>query len=152
MGPMIREEDAVRVGDWIKEAVASGARVLTGGDRSGTMYAPTLVADVKPEMRVSCDELFGPAVVATRFDDIDDAIALANDSIYGLSAALFTQNLEWAMKFVKKVHSGNLMINSGPAFRADLMPYGGLKESGMGKEGPGYAVQEMTELKMVAFH
>ncbi len=152
MGPMIREDDAIRVSDWIKEAVASGARVVTGGDRSGTMHAPTVVADVKPEMRISCDELFGPAVAVTRFDTVDQAIELANDSIYGLSAGLFTQNLDWAMRFVREVHSGNLMINSSPQFRADLMPYGGLKDSGMGKEGPRYAVEEMTELKMVAFH
>ena len=152
MGPMVRESDAIRVGDWISEAVSDGARVLTGGDRSGAMYAPTVIADVKPEMRVSWDELFGPAVTVTHFTDIDDAIRLANDSMYGLSAGLFAQNLEWAMKFVREVHSGNLMINSSPQFRADLMPYGGLKDSGMGKEGPSYAVQEMTELKMVAFH
>ena len=152
MGPMIRESDAVRVDQWIREAVDTGARLVTGGDRSGTMYAPTVVADVRPEMRISCDELFGPAVAVTRFDTIEDAIALANDSVYGLSAALYTQNLDWAMKFVRQVHSGNLMINSSPQFRVDLMPYGGLKDSGMGKEGPGYAVHEMTELKMVAFH
>ena len=97
-------------------------------------------------------ELFGPAVAVTRVNDIDEAIALANDSIYGLSAAIFTQNLEWAMRFAKEVQSGSLHINSGPTFRADLMPYGGLKESGMGKEGPRYAVKQMTELKMVVFH
>ena len=152
MGPMIRESDAVRVDEWIREAVDTGARLVTGGDRSGTMYAPTVVADVRPEMRISCDELFGPAVAVTRFDTIEEAIALANDSVYGLSAALYTQNLDWAMKFVRQVHSGNLMINSSPQFRVDLMPYGGLKDSGMGKEGPGYAIHEMTELKMVAFH
>ncbi|MEE2700892.1 MAG: aldehyde dehydrogenase family protein [Chloroflexota bacterium] len=151
MGPMIREGDAVRVSDWIKEAVATGARVVSGGERSGTMHAPTVIADVKPEMRISCDELFGPAVAVTSFDTIDQAIELANDSIYGLSAGLFTQNLDWAMRFVKEVHSGNLMINSSPQFRADLMPYGGLKDSGMGKEGPRYAIEEMTELKMVVF-
>ena len=152
MGPMIREGDAVRVSDWIKEAVATGARVVSGGERSGTMHAPTVIADVKPEMRISCDELFGPAVAVTSFDTVDQAIELANDSIYGLSAGLFTQNLDWAMRFVKEVHSGNLMINSSPQFRADLMPYGGLKDSGMGKEGPRYAIEEMTELKMVLFH
>ena len=151
MGPMVREADAVRVGHWIDEAVGTGARLVVGGEREGAMYAPTVIADVNPEMKISCDELFGPAVAVTRFNNIDEAIALANDSIYGLSAGLFTQNLEWAIKFAKEVHSGNLMINSGPQFRADLMPYGGLKDSGMGKEGPKYAVEEMTELKMVAF-
>jgi glyceraldehyde-3-phosphate dehydrogenase (NADP+) len=152
MGPMIRERDAIRVNEWIKEAVGSGARVVTGGERSGTMHQPTVVADVSPEMRISCEELFGPAVAVTPFSDIDEAIAMANDTIYGLSAAIFTQNLDWAMKFAREVASGNLHINSGPQYRADLMPYGGLKDSGMGKEGPRYAVQEMTELKMVVFH
>ena len=151
MGPMVREDDAVRVGEWIKEALGTGARLLVGGERSGAMYAPTVIADVNPEMRISCDELFGPAVAVTRFSEIDEAIALANDSIYGLSAGIFTQNLDWAIRFAREVHSGNLMINAGPQFRADLMPYGGLKDSGMGKEGPKYAVEEMTELKMVAF-
>jgi acyl-CoA reductase-like NAD-dependent aldehyde dehydrogenase len=152
MGPMIREADAVRVNHWIKEAVGQGARIVTGGGRQGRMHQPTVIADVKPEMRVSCDELFGPAVAVTRFKDIDEAIALANDTKYGLSAGIFTQNIDWAMKFAKEADSGNLMINSGPQWRADLMPYGGLKESGMGKEGPRYAVEEMTELKMVVFH
>ena len=152
MGPMIREPDAVRVSQWVEDAVGSGARLVTGGDRVGTMHAPTVVADVDPKMRISCDELFGPAVALTRFDSIDEAIAMANDTNYGLSAALFTENINWAMKFVRKVHSGNLMVNWGPQWRADLMPYGGLKESGMGKEGPKYAVEEMTELKMVIFH
>ncbi len=152
MGPMIREPDAVRVSQWVEDAVESGARLVTGGDRVGTMHAPTVVADVDPKMRISCDELFGPAVALTRFDSIDEAIAMANDTNYGLSAALFTENINWAMKFVRKVHSGNLMVNWGPQWRADLMPYGGLKESGMGKEGPKYAVEEMTELKMVIFH
>ena len=152
MGPMVREQDADRVDEWIREAVAGGARTLVGGEHSGAMYAPTVVADVKPEMKVSCDELFGPAVAVTPFSDIDEAIAMANDTIYGLSAAIFTQNLDWAMRFAREVDSGNLHINSGPQYRADLMPYGGLKDSGMGKEGPRYAVQEMTELKMVVFH
>lgn len=152
VGPMIRERDAIRVGEWVREAVASGARLLTGGERQGAIYAPTVVTDVKPDMRLFCDELFGPAVAVTRFDTIDEAIALANDTIYGLAAGIFTENLEWAMRFAREVEAGNLMINWGPQWRADLMPYGGLKESGFGKEGPRYAVLEMTELKLVCFH
>jgi len=152
VGPMIREKEAVRVDEWVKEAVASGARVVTGGTRQGAMYAPTVVADVKPQMRISCDELFGPAVAVTPFTDIDEAIALANDTNYGLAAGIFTENLEWAWKFAREVQSGNLHINWGPQWRADRMPYGGLKESGFGKEGPAYAIEEMTELKMVIFH
>ena len=152
MGPMVRPQDAVRVNEWVTEAVAGGARTVVGGEYEGSMHAPTVVADVSPEMRISCDELFGPAVAVTPFSDIDEAIAMANDTNYGLSAAIFTQNIDWAMKFAREVDSGNLMINSGPQWRADLMPYGGVKDSGMGKEGPRYAVQEMTELKMVIYH
>jgi acyl-CoA reductase-like NAD-dependent aldehyde dehydrogenase len=103
-------------------------------------------------MRISCDELFGPAVAVTRAADIDEAIRLANDTNYGLSAGIFTQNIDWALRFAREVESGNLHINWGPGWRADLMPYGGLKESGMGKEGPKYAIAEMTELKTVVIH
>ena len=152
VGPMVREGDAIRVEEWVREAVGGGARVIVGGARHGAIYAPTVVADVKPEMRISCDELFGPAVAVTSFDSMDEAIALANDTVYGLSAGIFTENLEWAMRFAREVESGNLHINWGPQWRADLMPYGGLKDSGFGKEGPRYAVEEMTETKMVVFH
>jgi len=152
MGPMIRASDADRVGQWISEAVDQGARILVGGDHEGTMHAPTVVVDTKPDMKVSREELFGPAVAVSSFNDIDEALAMANDSRFGLSAGIFTQNIDWAMRFAREVQSGNLHINSSPQWRADLMPYGGLKDSGMGKEGPGYAVQEMTELKMVVFH
>jgi len=152
VGPMVKESEAARVEDWINEAVAGGARLAVGGGRRGAIYIPAVVADVKPEMRVSRDELFGPAVAVTPFNSIEEAIALANDTVYGLSAGIFTENLEWAMKFAREVESGNLHVNWGPQWRADLMPYGGLKESGFGKEGPRYAVEEMTELKMVVFH
>ena len=152
MGPLIRDADAARVSQWIREAVSDGARIVAGGDRDGAMHQATVVADVTPEMRISGDEIFGPAVAVSRFSSIDEAIAMANDTRYGLSAGIFTKNLDWAMRFIREVHSGTVMVNSGPDWRADLMPYGGLKESGMGKEGPHYAVQEMTELKMVVFH
>ena len=152
MGPMIREKDAERVNQWVREAVGAGARLLAGGEYQGTLHQPTVVADVDPRMRISCDELFGPAVAVTRFATMDEGIALANDTRYGLSAAVFTQNIDWALRFAREVHSGNIHINWGPQWRADLMPYGGLKESGTGKEGPRYAVEEMTELKMVVIH
>jgi acyl-CoA reductase-like NAD-dependent aldehyde dehydrogenase len=152
MGPMIREADAVRVENWIQQAKFMGARVVAGGERQGALHAPTLVADVRPEMRISCEELFGPAVAVTSAATIEEAISLANDTNYGLSAGIFTRNLDWAMKFAREVDSGNLHINWGPQWRADLMPYGGLKESGFGKEGPKYAVQEMTDVKMVVLH
>lgn len=152
VGPMVKESEAVRVEEWIDEAVASGARLVAGGGRLGAIYVPAVIADVKPEMRVSRDELFGPAVAVTPFGTIDDAITLANDSIYGLAAGIFTENVEWAMKFAREAEAGNLHVNWGPQWRVDLMPYGGLKDSGFGKEGPKYAVEEMTELKMVVFH
>ena len=152
VGPMIKESEAVRVDQWINEAVGSGARLVAGGGRRGAIYLPAIVADVHPDMRISRDELFGPAVAVTPFDTIEDAIALANDSIYGLAAGIFTENVEWAMKFAREAEAGNLHVNWGSQWRVDLMPYGGLKDSGFGKEGPKYAVQEMTELKMVVFH
>lgn len=152
MGPMVREADARRVEDWIRDAKSAGARVLVGGRRQGTLFEPTLVADVRPDMRISCDELFGPAVAVTRAKDIDEAIRLANDTNYGLSAGIFTQDIDWAIRFAREVESGNIHINWGPGWRADLMPYGGLKESGMGKEGPKYAIAEMTETKTVVIH
>jgi glyceraldehyde-3-phosphate dehydrogenase (NADP+) len=152
MGPMIRERDAVRVAEWIHEAVEQGAKLIAGGSHTGTLHQPTLLADVQPAMRVVKDELFGPAVTVASAPGIEEAIALANNSRYGLSAGIFTQDIDAAMKFARHVDAGNLHINWGPAWRADLMPYGGLKESGFGKEGPKYAVQEMTELKTVVIH
>jgi acyl-CoA reductase-like NAD-dependent aldehyde dehydrogenase len=152
VGPMIHQREAGRVSDWIAEAVAEGADLLCGGDREGALAQPALLTAVTPGMRVSRDELFGPAVGTLSADSFDAAIALANDSRYGLSASIFTRDIDRAVDFARRVDSGNLHINWGPAWRADLMPYGGLKASGLGKEGPRYAVQEMTELKAVVIH
>ncbi len=152
VGPMVKESEAARVDEWVNEAVAGGARLVAGGGRRGALYMPAVVADVKPEMRISCDELFGPAVAVAPFESIDDAIASANDSVYGLAAGIFTEKIEWAMKFAREAEAGSLHVNWGPQWRVDLMPYGGLKDSGFGKEGPKYAVEEMTELKMIVFH
>lgn len=152
MGPMIREADAERVESWIHEAVAQGAKLVTGGQRQGTMHAPTILCDVDPKQRVSCEELFGPAVAVTPFGSFDEALALANGTNYGLSAAIFTQDIDRALRFAREVDAGSLHINWGTQWRADLMPYGGLKDSGIGKEGPRYAIREMTEEKMVVIH
>ena len=152
LGPMVRERDAERVQAWIQEAARAGGRLIRGGERQGAMVQPAIVADVDREMRISCEELFGPAVGLTPFESVDDAIASANATNYGLSAAVFTENLTNAMRFAREVESGNIHINWGSQWRADLMPYGGLKESGFGKEGPKYAVEEMTETKMVVMH
>jgi glyceraldehyde-3-phosphate dehydrogenase (NADP+) len=152
VGPMVREADAARVETWVKEAVAGGARLVTGGGRERALYRPAILDEVDPEMRVSKDELFGPAVALTCFDNINEAIRLANSTRYGLSAGIFTQDIDRALKFAREVDCGNLHINWGSQWRADLMPYGGLKDSGLGKEGPKYAVCEMTEEKMVVVH
>jgi len=152
IGPMIREREAQRVEQWVNEAVQGGARLVTGGERHGAMYAPTIVADVQPAMRISREELFGPAVAFTPFETVEEALALANDSQFGLAAGVFTESLETAMRFARELETGNIHINGGPSWRADAMPYGGLKASGFGKEGPRYAIEEMTELKMICLH
>ncbi|MCA9114467.1 MAG: aldehyde dehydrogenase family protein [Planctomycetaceae bacterium] len=152
VGPLVRETDAERVETWIREAVGSGATLVLGGERSGAVCTPAILDDVNPKMRVSCDELFGPAVALTHFSDLDEAIRLANDTRYGLSAGIFTRDIDRALRFAREVDSGNLHINWASQWRADLMPYGGLKDSGLGKEGPHRAVQEMTEEKMVVIH
>ena len=152
MGPMIRERDAQRVESWVTEAVQAGAKLVTGGCRHGTIYEPTILADVSPATRISCEELFGPAVAVTKVADLDEAIRLANSTNYGLSASIFTRDIDRALRFAREVDSGNLHVNWGTQWRADLMPYGGLKDSGLGKEGPRYAVREMSEEKMVVFH
>lgn len=152
MGPMVRESDAERVVEWIDEAVQRGARLVAGGQREGAMVTPAVLTGVPRESKLMREELFGPAIAVGTFSDIDAAIQMANDTQYGLSAGIFTRNIEWAMRFVNRVDAGNLHVNWGPQWRADLMPYGGLKESGYGKEGPRYAVEEMTDTKMVVIH
>lgn len=152
VGPLIREDDAVRIEHWVHEAVDGGARIVSGGQRNGAVYVPTVVADVDPEMRISREELFGPAVAVTSFSSVDEALRLANASAFGLAAGVFTEHLDTAMRFARELESGNIHINWGPQWRADLMPYGGLKQSGFGKEGPRYAIEEMTEVKMVVIH
>jgi glyceraldehyde-3-phosphate dehydrogenase (NADP+) len=152
LSAMVSEKEAERVEAWVSEAVANGARVVTGGQRQGAVFAPTIVADVKPEMRISCEELFGPAVAVTPVESVDEAITVANDSKYGLGSGIFTRDVTTALRFARDAQTGNVMINWTPLWRADLMPYGGFKGSGIGKEGPRYAVEEMTEMKTVVFH
>jgi acyl-CoA reductase-like NAD-dependent aldehyde dehydrogenase len=152
LSAMISAAEAQRVVDWLGEAVAGGARLVTGGQRDGAVLAPTIIADVTPGMRVSRDELFGPAVAVTPMASLDEALALANDSRYGLSAGIFTSDITAALRFARQAQSGNVHINWTPLWRADFMPYGGYKGSGIGKEGPRYALEEMTELKTVVVH
>jgi acyl-CoA reductase-like NAD-dependent aldehyde dehydrogenase len=152
LGPVISGAEAERVERTIRDAVEGGATLLTGGERDGAVVAPAVVGDVDPAMDLSRRELFGPAVALTRVAGLEEAVAFANDSDYGLGAGVFTTSLAHALRFARDVDSGSIQINSSPLWRADLMPYGGLKGSGVGKEGPRAAVEEMTELKTVVFH
>lgn len=152
LSAMITVADAQRVETWINEAVLGGARLITGGERQAGVYAPTVVADVKPQMRIFREELFGPAVAVTPVDTVEDAISMANKSSYGLGAGIFTRDINTAWRFAREVQSGTVQINWTPLWRADLMPYGGFKGSGIGREGPRYAIEEMTEIKTVVFH
>jgi acyl-CoA reductase-like NAD-dependent aldehyde dehydrogenase len=151
LSAMISSDEAERVESWIGDAVSGGARVLAGGGRDGSVHSATLVADVDPSMRLFRDELFGPAVAVTPAAGVDELLELANRSEYGLCAGVFTNDLDTAMRFGRELESGVVCINTAPPWRADLMPYGGFKESGIGTEGPRYAVQEMTEVRTVVF-
>jgi glyceraldehyde-3-phosphate dehydrogenase (NADP+) len=152
MGTLITAQEAVRVEQSISAATAEGAKVLLGGGRDGSIVTPAIIADVDPSSPLSKDELFGPAVAVSAADSWDDAIAQANDTIYGLSVGVFTSDLAGAVRAIRDIDSGNVHINWTPLWRADLMPYGGLKASGIGKEGPRQAVAEMTEEKTIVLH
>ena len=152
LGPLISEHDAVRVEAALRAGSENGARVVTGGERDGSVLTPAVVVDVDPGSALSQDELFGPAVAVSTASDVEQAIAVANATRYGLGAGIFTKDLSNAIRFAREVDSGNIHVNWTPLWRADLMPYGGLKGSGIGKEGPRYAVEEMTDLKTVVLH
>jgi acyl-CoA reductase-like NAD-dependent aldehyde dehydrogenase len=149
LGCMISEYEAERTMEWINEAVTGGAEVLIGGRRRGPFMEPTILTNVLPEMKCVCNEIFAPVFSIIPYDTIDEAIALANDSRYGLQAGVFTNSLDIASRCAEELEVGGVIINDVSAFRTDLMPYGGWKESGTGKEGPRYAIEEMTEEKIV---
>lgn len=152
IGPMISEQEAVRAEEWIKEAVAQGARILIGGKRHGAWLEPTILTDVKSDMNIVCMEAFAPVFSIIPYDTIEEAIDLVNDSVYGLQAGVFTNSLEVAQLCALKIETGGVIINDGATFRTDNMPYGGIKESGIGREGPQYTVKEMTEEKLIVFN
>ncbi len=146
---LISTDDRDRVKAWVDEAVAGGAQLLTGGDVRDGLLAPTVLRDVQPDMRVCRDEVFGPVVAVQSYRDLDDALALADDSRYGLQAGIFTARIDTAMRAANSLHYGTVLVNEVPTWRADQMPYGGVRESGNTKEGPAYAVREMTEERLV---
>jgi glyceraldehyde-3-phosphate dehydrogenase (NADP+) len=149
IGPLIDEAAAKRVEQWIQEAASQGARVLTGGKRTGSVVEATVLANVTPAMKVSCREVFGPVVTVSRYTQFDDALASLNDSEYGLQAGVFTQNVDRIFRAFRELEVGAVLANEIPTFRAEHMPYGGVKDSGFGREGVRYAIEEMTELKLL---
>ncbi len=149
IGPLIDHAAAQRVESWIGEAVADGARVLLGGKRMGSLVEATVLANVRPEMKVSCREVFGPVVTVTPYRQLSEAVALLNQSDYGLQAGLFTQDINKIFYAFRHLEVGAVLANEIPTFRADHMPYGGVKDSGLGREGVCAAIEDMTEPRML---
>jgi glyceraldehyde-3-phosphate dehydrogenase (NADP+) len=152
VGPMISVTAAERAERWIREAVEAGAKVLVGGERSGAFLMPTVLTDVTPEMKVSCEEVFAPVVVVSRYADFEEAIRQVNASRYGLQAGVFTRDVKRIFRAYEAIDVGGLIINDVPTYRADHMPYGGVKESGFGREGVRYAIEEMTEPRVLVMN
>lgn len=152
IGPLIDEGAAKRVETWITEAVAAGAKLRIGGKRQGSVVEATVLTDVTPQMKVSCQEVFGPVVTVTPYVKLDDALAGINDSPYGLQAGVFTRDVKKAFQSYRDLDVGTVLINEIPTFRADHMPYGGVKDSGLGREGLRYAIDEMTEIKLLVLN
>jgi len=149
VGPVIDEDARDRIVSWVEEAKSAGATVLTGGEVVDGLLQPTVLADVTPEMKVSCQEVFGPLCTVSPYDSFEEAFELANATEYGLQAGIFTANLKTALAAAAALEFGGVTVNEAPTFRADQMPYGGVKESGNTKEGPHYAVREMTEERLI---
>jgi acyl-CoA reductase-like NAD-dependent aldehyde dehydrogenase len=149
VGPVIDEGARDRVLTWIEEARQGGAEVLTGGELEGELIRPTVIANAPPDLKVSCEEVFGPVVTVSPYDTLDEAIQLANGTRYGLQAGIFTSNVRTALRAAQELDFGGVTVNEAPTFRADQMPYGGVKDSGNTREGPAYAVREFTEQRVV---
>ena len=152
VGPMISEEAAVKAEGLIKEAVRAGARILCGGGRERAMLEPTVLVDVKPEMKVSCQEVFAPVVTLDRFRDFKHAVEAVNNSAFGLQAGVFSKDLNNIFYAFNELEVGGVIVNDFPTYRIDNMPYGGVKNSGFGREGLKYAIEEMTEMKLLALN
>jgi glyceraldehyde-3-phosphate dehydrogenase (NADP+) len=149
LGPMVDELAAARTQRWVREAVDQGARVLLGGTAQGSWFAPTVIVDADPASQVCSEEAFAPLVVAFPFSDFEDALARVNDSRYGLQAGVFTGDLEHAWRAFETLEVGGVIVNDVPTYRVDHMPYGGVKDSGLGREGVRWAIEDMTELRLM---
>jgi acyl-CoA reductase-like NAD-dependent aldehyde dehydrogenase len=152
MGPMISEKEAKRVESWVEEATSMGAKIICGGEREGAIYYPTILTDVTANMKVMCQEVFAPVINVIPYEDIDQVFQAANDSEFGLQVGLFTSSLHLAMRAATELEFGGVIINDASTYRSDIMPYGGLKNSGLGKEGPRYAIEEMTDERIVVMN
>jgi acyl-CoA reductase-like NAD-dependent aldehyde dehydrogenase len=152
VGPVIDEEAKERILEWIEEARAGGAEILAGGEEQDGLIRPTVIGHASPELKVSCEEVFGPVVTVNAVDSVDEAIELANSTRYGLQAGIFTASLETALRAARALEFGGVTVNEAPTFRSDQMPYGGVKDSGNTREGPYYAVRELTEEHLVVLN
>lgn len=152
LGPVITDQAAQRIDAWVNEAAQAGATVLSGNRREGRMMQATVLTGVKDDMRVMHEEVFGPVVNILPFDDFDSALTAVDSSPFGLQAGIFTRDLNRAMSAVQKLNVGGVILNDAPTFRVDHMPYGGNKDSGIGREGPRFAIEDMTTLKMVVMN
>lgn len=152
LGPMIDEQSARRTELWIKEAVNQGAVIASGGLRKGVFFEPTVVTNTTPQMKINANEVFAPVVTVTEYESFEDAVEQLNNSVYGLQAGIFTNNIKHVFYAYEHLDIGGVIINDVPSFRADNMPYGGAKESGIGREGVRYAMEEMTEPKLLVLN
>lgn len=152
IGPLINEQAADRVETLIREAVRQGAQLVTGGTREQLVIHPTVLAGVRPDMRILCEEAFGPIITLSRYQHLEQALDMVNDSAYGLQAGIFTHNINSIFHAYHTLDVGAVLANEIPTFRADHMPYGGVKDSGLGREGVKYAIQELTEPKLLVLH
>ncbi|RQW78266.1 MAG: aldehyde dehydrogenase family protein [Geobacter sp.] len=152
IGPMISRKELERAAAWLEEATRMGATIATGGGITGNCMQPAILTGVTKDMKVICSEVFAPIVSVIPYDTFEEALAMADDSVYGLQAGIYTNDINKAFKAVKRLDVGGIMINDVPTFRVDHMPYGGNKESGLGREGLKYAMEEMTNIKMVCFN
>jgi len=149
VGPMISEREAMRAESWVTEAISSGARLVEGGRRDGALFHPTILTDVRGAMRVMCEEIFAPVLSIVPFTRLDQAIDAVNATPFGLAAGLFTRDLTRALTAARRIHVGVVHLNEPSSSRVDLIPFAGVKDSGVGREGPKYAMQEMTEERLI---